>query len=76
MSIIELVKHEPNDALMAELEVLLAQAKTGEISGLAGAKLRPNNTFATIRIGAVGDLEMAGALAFAQHDLIARNKPL
>lgn len=72
---ITLVRPNPNSSLIEELGRLLEQAKSGEIIGLAGVKLRPDNRFACLRVGDCSDLELAGALAFAQHDLIEGNKP-
>jgi hypothetical protein len=74
MPVIELVKPEPNSKLIEEIGYLMEQAKSGEIVGLVGVKLRPDNHFACLRVGDCSDLELAGALAFATHDLIAGNK--
>jgi hypothetical protein len=71
--IVELVKPAPNARLIEGLREMLAQAESGEIEGVAGIKLRPDNGFAFYRIGDCSDLELAGALAFAQHDLISGN---
>lgn len=70
---ISLVRAAPNAKLIAALHELIAEAEKGVIIGLAGVKLRPDNAFATIRCGDCSDLELSGALSFAQHDLIATN---
>jgi hypothetical protein len=72
--IVNLVQAAPNAKLIDGLREMLAQAERGEIEGIAGVKLRPDNGFASYRIGACSDLELAGALAFATHDLIAGNE--
>lgn len=70
---ISLVRHPPNTRLIEALKALLAEAEAGDIVGLAGVKLRADNRFGTLRVGACSDLELAGALAFASHDLITGN---
>lgn len=70
---ISLVVPKPNEQLVTYLEDLLAKARAGEVIGIAGVRLNPDNRFGTMRVGYCSDLELAGALAFAQHDLMAKN---
>lgn len=71
--VIGLVRHAPNAELIFQLQEMVKQAERGEITGIAGVKLRPDNMFSCYRIGDASDLSLAGALAFAQHDLIEGN---
>lgn len=68
--IAELVRPAPNAELVASLKTLLDEAERGEFIGAMIVMLRPNNMFGVRSIGRTSNLEMAGALAFAQHDLI------
>lgn len=69
------LKRECNSELVDELKRILAQAESGEIVGMIAVKLRPDNAFAVVRTGRCSDLELAGALSFAMHDLISQNNP-
>lgn len=65
---------ERNEGLIEQLRDLLAQAESGEVTGVVAVKLRPDGSFAVLRTGNCSDLELCGALAFATHDTIAANK--
>lgn len=62
-----------NENLIKGLEELLAEAKDGQINAIVYAKFRPDATFATGRYGSHSDLQIAGAVAFILHDLVASN---
>jgi hypothetical protein len=72
-TLVNLVQPNPNQRLISELKEMLAAAEAGEFNGLVGVKLRPDNGFQTFRVGDCSDLELGGALLFAQHDLCAQN---
>ena len=74
MTISVLKLKERNAELIDELRRMVEQAESGEIVGVVGIKLRPDNRFSCYRIGNCSDLEMAGALSFAQYDLMTANK--
>lgn len=71
--IVSLHRPEPNAKLIASLKEMLAEAEAGTITGIVGIRLRPDNGFCFYRSGDCSDLELAGALVFAQHDLVAGN---
>lgn len=71
---IALVPRKPNGGLVEGLEALLERAKTGEIEGLAYVALRPDQKFEVKKIGWCSSLEMAGALAYALHDFLAKSE--
>jgi hypothetical protein len=56
-------------AVIATLEELLGRAKAGEFVALATVCVRPDGTFCTKTSG-FNTLELAGALACAQRDVI------
>lgn len=74
-AVVSLVKPEPNAELIAQIEHLLEQAKSGEIAGVVAVAFRADNSFAVKCSGHVSNLQMAGALAFAQYDIIVSNAP-
>ena len=73
--VIELHRTPPNQNLVYALRRLLAEAESGEFIGAMIVKIRDDRKFNIERIGTGSDLTMAGALAFAQHDLIMANEP-
>ena len=73
--VIELVRPPENQNLIFALRRLLAEAEAGEFIGAMIVKIRDDRKFNIERIGHGSDLAMAGALAFAQHDLIMANEP-
>lgn len=74
--LISLVPRQPNAELATELRAMAEEADRGEFTRCIIVKLRPDHSFAVRAIGIGSDLAMAGALAFAQHDLITANKAL
>jgi hypothetical protein len=71
--IVSLHRPPPNEKLISFLKEVLAEAEAGVINGITGIRLRTDNGFCFFRVGDCSDLELAGALAFAQHDLVAGN---
>lgn len=61
--------------LAAQLREVADQAERGEIAGIVIVKLRPDQCFAVNKFGDCSSLQLAGALAFAMHDLIVANSP-
>lgn len=72
--VVGLVPRPTNEGLIKGLEELLEKAKDGTIEALAYVALRPDQKFEVRKIGYCSNLEMAGALAFAQHDLMRDQK--
>ena len=73
---LKLIQSDPSAELVEALRAILAQAEAGEFSRIVVVKLRADHSFAVQCIGVGSDLVAAGALAFAQHDLMKANEPL
>lgn len=72
---ISLVQPDPNKSLVEALKAILEQAERGEFTRCVIVKLKADLAFAVQCVGVGSDLAMAGALAFAQHDLMTANIP-
>ena len=56
--------------VVAELELILEEAKRGEIASFAIMKVRPNGTVSTFFTPTVESHKMVAGCAYLQHDLI------
>jgi hypothetical protein len=72
--VIDLVRSEPNAGLIEELREMLKEAEAGEFSALVAVKMRPNESFAIVKVGRVSDLVLVGALTFAADEVLANNR--
>lgn len=73
--VLQLVRPTVNQDLVDQMRKLLSEAERGEFTSAMVVAMREGPTFVIRRIGSCSDLELAGALAFAQYDLIEANKP-
>lgn len=64
---------EPSPALIARLEDLLEQARSGEVQGIAYAALHADRLASFAVAGRVGGYAMMGALTMAQDALVRVN---
>lgn len=62
---------EVNGALVAELEKALAEAKAGEVVGVAVVKMHSDLTASQTIVGKVGGSMMIGQFRIAEADLLA-----
>lgn len=70
-----LVPPTPHLEVAAELRRFADQAEAGEIVRCLVIRIRPDGSFAVSCAGKGSDLQLAGALVFAQHDLVTSNTP-
>jgi hypothetical protein len=56
--------------VISTLAELLERAKSGEFESFIAVCVRPNGEFFTRSSGCKNSLELAGALTFAQYDLV------
>ncbi len=70
-----LVRPEPNKDMAAELREMADEAARGDFTRIVVVKVRADKAFAVRIMGVGSDLFLAGALAFAQHDLMKSNEP-
>lgn len=75
MNVVKLAIPEPHKPLVEELEKILQEAKEGHCKGMLMVKFKTDGCFAVKRMGLMSDLELIGAMTFAQYDVIEANKP-
>jgi hypothetical protein len=64
---------EPNESCVRELERLLDAARSGEITGVAGAYKHQNGIVSFSFAGAIGGFAMIGGLEGLKHELLERS---
>ena len=72
---VALIRPDSNTELVELLRAAIEQAERGDFTRAILIKLRADHSFAVHCVGVGSDLAAAGALAFAQHDLMTANKP-
>lgn len=65
-----------NAELIERIKELVEEVDRGEFQGCVLVKLREDGSFATQQLGRCSRLMLAGALAFAQHDLMTAATPV
>ncbi len=75
MKVVELPIQPRNQSVVEFLEEALEDAKSGQTQGMVVVRFQSDRCFTVKRVGTMSDLEVCGALTFAQHDVMMANKP-
>ncbi len=73
--VVEFPKKEPSKPLVEAVAALMTEAVSGNLKGVVLIRFSENGKFGIKKVGVLSDLEVIGALAFAQHDIMLANKP-